>query len=109
MKRWMILSAMAVLMTAGVGRADPMFRTKAAEFQQIGSRIFDAARYEVDTHTLTIVFNNGAAYRYSDVPREVYLTFMRVVNKGEYFGRNIRNAYACERIDSHSSAWASRD
>lgn len=109
MKQLMMLSAVAVMMTAGIGHAEQPIQTKAAAFQQIGSRIFDAARYEADTRTMTIVFHNGAAYCYSDVPREVYLTFMRVVNKGEYFGRNIRNAYACERVDRHTSTWASRD
>lgn len=109
MKKLMILGIAALLMTTTVSHADPFARKELAEFVQIKSRIFDAARYDANSHTLTIVFNNGAAYAYSDVPREVYLDFIRIVNKGEYFSRRIRNNYACQRIDRYPSTWAYRD
>ncbi|MCZ7592348.1 MAG: KTSC domain-containing protein [Kiritimatiellae bacterium] len=109
MKKLLILSIAALLATAAVTHADPFARKDLAEFVQIKSRIFDAARYDASSHTLTIVFSTGAAYAYTEVPREVYLDFIRIVNKGEYFSRRIRNSYACQRIDRYPSTWAYRD
>lgn len=109
MKRLVIVGAMTFLAVAGIGRAEPVLRGKPAEFQRIESRLFEAARYDGATRTLTIVFSSGSAYAYSDVPREVYLDFMRIVNKGEYFSRHIRSRYPCERIDHYPSTWAIRD
>ncbi len=112
MKRAMMVSVVAGLMamvaTAGWAGELP-WRGKNVEFHRIESRLFDAARYDAASRTLTIVFSSGAAYAYSGVDREVYLDFTRIVNKGEYFNRRIRNSYPCERLDLYPSAWAVRE
>lgn len=104
---------MAVLLAAGVAvgaeAQGPARERGAAEFIHIGSRVFDAVRYDQARRTLTLVFSSGAAYAYSGVPREVYLDFTRIVNKGEYFSRHIRNRYPYERIDAYPATWAARD
>lgn len=99
------LAAAVATMAAG----EPWHRPRAAEFTRIGSRVFEAARYDAAERTLTIVFASGSAYAYSGVPREVYLDFTRIVNKGEYFQRHIRSVYPVERIDRYPSSWAARD
>lgn len=99
MKRWMAAVVAGLLAGSAWG----------AEFQRINSRLFDAVRYDEKTRTLTLVFGSGAAYAYDGVPREVYLDFTRIVNKGEYFNKRIRNRYPSERMDHYPNAWAARD
>ncbi|MCO5061469.1 MAG: KTSC domain-containing protein [Kiritimatiellae bacterium] len=112
MKRMMMSVAIGVLaMAAQAGWAGelPWRGKQGVEFHRIESRLFDAARYDASSRTLTIVFSSGAAYSYAGVEREVYLDFTRIVNKGEYFNRRIRTQYPCERIDEHATTWATRD
>lgn len=68
------------------------------EFRPIRSRVFESVAYRTGAQELIIEFSNGASYVYYGVPREIYLDFTRVVNKGEYFARRIRPVYAYERI-----------
>ena len=102
----------AILLAAGAAMqavAQDAARARGAEFIHIGSRVFDAVRYDAADQTLTLVFSSGAAYAYRGVPRDIYLDFTRIVNKGEYFSRNIRNRFPYERLDAYPSSWAARN
>lgn len=68
------------------------------EVRPIRSRVFESVAYRAAAQELIIEFSNGASYVYFGVPREVYLDFTRIVNKGEYFARRIRSVYAYERL-----------
>lgn len=109
MKRMLTVGLVVTVISVTMAAGEPWGRNRVPEFTKIESRIFDAARYDAAQRTLTIVFASGAAYAYSGVPREVYLDFTRIVNKGEYFHRHIRNAYPCQRVDRYPAAWAARD
>jgi hypothetical protein len=98
-----------LLATAAYVRAESDPRGRGVEFQRIASRVFEAARYDAMRRELTIVFANGVAYAYRDVPREVYLDFTRIVNKGEYFAARIRNRYPVQRVEQYPLAWSARE
>lgn len=78
-------------------------------FQYVESRIFDGVRYDGATRTMFLLFDSGSAYAFHDVPRAVYLDFLRIVNKGEYFNREIRKSYRWERVDTYPASWCARD
>lgn len=100
---WLAVAA-ALWVLAGVAHGAP-----AEGFRPIESRIFDGAKYDGRTRTLTVLFDSGACYAFREVPREVYLDFTRIVNPGEYFNKRIRNVYPFTRVDRYPSAWATRD
>lgn len=82
---------------------------QAGPYKPIESRIFEAVKYEGATRVLTVVFHSGAAYAFYEVPRQVYDDFLRIVNRGEYFNRNIRKVYRSERLDRYPGQWCTRD
>ena len=49
---------------------------------------------------LDIEFVSGSVYRYFAVPGEVAAELAGFRAKGIYFGRAIRNRYACRRLDA---------
>jgi hypothetical protein len=82
---------------------------EAAPLRVVESRLFQAVKYDGATRTLVLVFHSGSAYAFRDVPRRVYDDFLRIVNRGEYFNRNIRKVYRCERLDRYPDGWCARD
>lgn len=107
--RWVAVAGLLAMVATG-GAAEGA-RKKAAEgtFRYVESRIFDGVRYDGRKRELTLLFDTGAAYVYRDVPREVYVDFTRIVNKGEYFSRRIRKVYSGERLDAYPAGWCARD
>lgn len=100
---------LALALAANLASADPRPRSRGAEFQRIESRVFESVRYDGAEQIMTIVFANGAAYAYRDVPREVFLDFTRIVNKGEYFAKRIRPQFPATRVPLYPTAWANNE
>jgi hypothetical protein len=46
--------------------------------------------------TLEIEVASGDVYRYLDVPREVFVEFMRAESKGAFFNERIRDSFRVE-------------
>ena len=103
MKRMLMAGVLAVMLTGAVDAADA---GRGVELIHVGSRVFESARYDNAQQSLILVFNDGAAYLYHDVPRQVYLDFSRIVNKGEYFSRHIRGHYNYVRLTAYPASWA---
>jgi hypothetical protein len=71
-----------------------------AEYERLPSStcLIDMS-YDDPTATLTVRFRrNGAAYRYFQVPREVYVDLAGVISAGRYFNARVLNAYSYERL-----------
>lgn len=100
---------LALALAASLACADPKPHPRGPEFQRIESRVFESVRYDGAERVLTIVFANGAAYAYHDVPREVFLDFTRIVNKGEYFAKRIRPHFSATRVPLYPFAWANHE
>jgi hypothetical protein len=56
------------------------------------SSCISSAGYEAGY--LTVEFETGEVYTYSEVPPQVYGAFKRSTSKGYYFNRAIRNNYS---------------
>ncbi len=54
--------------------------------------------YSRKTHTLTVAFVGGRAYRYYNVPPAVVTGLYIAPSHGRYFYYNIRTSYNYERI-----------
>ena len=58
----------------------------------ISSMIRDVA-YDLRSHHLDVRFVSGRAYRYSNVPPEIYERFLNAASKGDFFNTCIRGHY----------------
>lgn len=54
--------------------------------------------YDEANQVLTIQFQNGSIYSYSQVPAHVYYTFVQNGGGGTYFWSKIRGQYPTARI-----------
>jgi hypothetical protein len=59
----------------------------------VESSMIAAAGYDSGTRTLVVLFNNGKAYQYQDVPPEVYQGLMSAESKGKYMRSEIIGTY----------------
>ena len=66
----------------------------------VASSAFRRVTYNCATHELTVVFNDGTAYRYSALPKYVYEDLLCAKSKGRFFNTDIRNNYKCRKIST---------
>jgi hypothetical protein len=66
---------------------------RSGRFQRVQSSTLRSVRYDCDARALDITFMSGQTYRYLNVPSEVYVDFIAAGSKGEYFNRNIKDAF----------------
>lgn len=55
--------------------------------------------YDEKTETMRVEFNGGTLYEYFKVPSSVYTELVNAQSIGSYLGKNIRNHYACQKVD----------
>ena len=55
--------------------------------------------YDEPHRRLRVTFTSGDVYDYEAVPPEVVAEFRAAFSKGRFFGRNIRDRYACRRVE----------
>ena len=60
----------------------------------VESSMIAAAGYDPESHTLVVLFNNGKAYDYYDVPSEEYQGLMEAESKGQYMRSHIMGNYS---------------
>jgi KTSC domain len=58
-----------------------------------GSNAISAIDYDPRTRQLRVTFPGGNTYKYYDVPRGVYESFVHADSKGLYFNGYIRDRY----------------
>ena len=66
--------------------------------QAVTSSNLHSVGYDSPTATLEIEFNSGGIYQYSGVPEHVYDSLMSSGSLGRYFGRRIKDAYPCVKL-----------
>ena len=82
------------------GDAPAVSREHAIERSPVRSSALRSVGYDEDGQTLEIEFTNGAVYRYSDVPPEVYRGLMAAESHGRYFHQHVRDAgYRYQRMN----------
>jgi hypothetical protein len=67
----------------------------------VESSMIAAVGYEPEKRTLVVLFNNGKAYKYQDVPPEEYQGLMEAESKGQYMNSRIIRVYP----DSPFQGW----
>lgn len=58
-----------------------------------GSSNIESITFDPATDILTVVFRNGEAYDYLNVPAAVHRAFIRSGSYGAYFARHIKGRY----------------
>lgn len=66
--------------------------------KEVTSSQFKKVKYDSDTETLIITFNNGSKYSYEDVPEKVFLDLIRADSLGSFFIKNIKSKYKFTKI-----------
>jgi len=67
--------------------------------ESINSSNIESAGYDPTNNTMILKFRSGVFYEYLKVPELVYEHFKKADSKGAFFSQNIRNVYACNKID----------
>jgi len=84
----------------------------AAEQQQITSRItrqpvhshaLAAVGYSKRLHALEVEFVNGAVYRYSNVPPEIYRDLLVAPSKAQFYDANVRGRFPAVHVKPRRS------
>ena len=63
-----------------------------------GSSNIAAVQYDDETRELTVEFQNGASYKYREVPPSVMAGFREAGSVGQYFFAAVKNRYSYERL-----------
>ena len=64
----------------------------------IKSSNIKSTSYNTETSLLTIVFNNGSIYEYSDVPWELFTKFRMADSQGAFLNSNIKPKYTFKKL-----------
>jgi hypothetical protein len=64
----------------------------------IQSSNLKSAKYDTITKDLTITFNNGSIYVYSDVPWEIFTKMRMSESQGKFFNLNIAKKYNYKKL-----------
>lgn len=64
----------------------------------VESSILERVGYDADSNTLEVEFNEGATYRYFDVPESVYRGLLSVDSHGSFYADNVKHSFEFERV-----------
>lgn len=65
---------------------------------KVKSTAINELRYSARREELTIMFTDGTGYKYSGVPRNMFVAFKEAPSKGKFFNRFVREGYNYEKI-----------
>ena len=66
---------------------------RLGQYQHVQSTAITSIRYNADARELDVMFTNGTAYCYDNVPLQVYLEFVDVESKGRFFNEKIKDQF----------------
>jgi len=65
---------------------------------QIKSSNIKASEYDTESKELVVEFNNGAKYKYDNVPHQVYTKFRLAESQGKFFTTDIAKQYSYKKV-----------
>ena len=65
---------------------------------QIKSSNIKSSEYDTETKELVVEFNNGAKYKYDNVPHQVYTKFRLAESQGKFFTTDIAKQYSYKKV-----------
>ena len=64
----------------------------------LNSSSLKSASYDTLTEKLTVTFQSGVSYRYSEVPMQVFTRFRLAKSQGQFFNKNISPNYLYKKV-----------
>lgn len=65
---------------------------------QIKSSNIKSSEYDTESKELVVEFNNGAKYKYENVPHQVYTKFRLAESQGKFFTTDIAKQYSYKKV-----------
>lgn len=89
----LIVIAIALLTLDSAGAEEQGQITSRIARQPVHSHALAAVGYSKRLHALEVEFVNGAIYRYSNVPPEIYRDLLGAPSKAEFYDANVRGHF----------------
>jgi hypothetical protein len=65
---------------------------------EIKSSNIKSSEYDTESKDLVVEFNNGAKYKYNNVPHQVYTKFRLAESQGKFFTTDIAKQYSYKKV-----------
>ena len=65
---------------------------------EIKSSNIKSTEYDTESKDLVVEFNNGAKYKYDNVPHQVYTKFRLAESQGKFFISEISKKYSYKKV-----------
>ena len=65
---------------------------------EIKSSNIKSSEYDTESKELVVEFNNGAKYKYNNVPHQVYTKFRLAESQGKFFTTDIAKQYSYKKV-----------
>ena len=65
---------------------------------EIKSSNIKSSEYDTESKELVVEFNNGAKYKYDNVPNQVYTKFRLAESQGKFFTTDIAKQYSYKKV-----------
>jgi len=62
------------------------------------SSVIGLIDYDTAARELDVTFRSGKAYRYFNVPPDIYAAFVAAASQGAFFNAHIRDAFRCAEV-----------
>ena len=89
----LIVTAIALLTLGSAGAEEQLQVTSRITRQPVHSHALAAVGYSKRLHALEVEFVNGAIYRYSNVPPEIYRDLLDAPSKAQFYDENVRGHF----------------
>ena len=89
----LIVTAIALLTLGSAGAEEQVQVTSRITRQPVHSHPLAAVGYSKRLHALEVEFVNGAIYRYSNVPPEIYRDLLGAPSKAQFYDENVRGHF----------------
>lgn len=89
----LIVTAIALLTLGSAGADEQLQVTSRITRQPVHSHALAAVGYSKRLHALEVEFVNGAIYRYSNVPPEIYRDLLGAPSKAQFYDENVRGHF----------------
>ena len=99
----LIIVAIALLMLPSAEAAEQRQICSRIARQPVHSHALAAVGYSKRLHALEIEFVNGAVYRYSRVPPEIYRELLDAPSKAQFYDANVRGHFPAVHVKPRRS------
>ena len=95
--------AIALLALGSAGAAEQRQITSRITRQPVHSHALAAIGYSKQLHALEVEVVNGAIYRYSNVPPEIYRDLLGAPSKAQFYDANVRGHFPSVHVKPQRS------